>query len=424
MGFLSDLFSGVDDIARSDSAAFDDLSRFDFSGFEDRAEDNVRTVMENDALRTVGLPIADYFSFGLASPAIRAKYNKMQTGNSRFKLSDFARSIAGNYIGNQLLPASDSFTLADMGYNTAAGAGRGAISAGVQGGDVGEGAKTGAIGGGLVSAGDYVGNNYLSTPSSNAVPSQTNQSAGFQQQYLGREQNQSVAPWAGETTGLTSDDITGTQRSTVPLYVGKDSPQAYAAKTSSLEGPGTMDALGEFLQGLMPQNTERLGSNLSNLMGMYSGWRKYRDARALKRQLSGSRGPYMENLRNQLAARDAARGRRSNVGGREVQLQAALADLDARMAPAQMMASQAQFSGLDNILRSGYGLGQGMGYWGRQPTAVTPPPSQFGGGAVPRLNGMFNIPSPVKLPDMNIPETPGMWDLSSMGNRRRLGYEG
>ena len=115
MGFLNNLFSGVDDVARGDLGMFDDLSRMDFSGAEDRMDGSLMNIMENDSLRTVGLPIADYFSLGLASQAAKAKYNKLKYGQSGMEWGDIAKSMAGNYLGNEFLPATRADNLSGVG---------------------------------------------------------------------------------------------------------------------------------------------------------------------------------------------------------------------------------------------------------------------------------------------------------------------
>jgi hypothetical protein len=73
-----------------------------------------------------------------------------------------------------------------------------------------------------------------------------------------------------------------------------------------------------------------LGQQVSSLQGLY-----------------GQNSPYAAQLRNKLNAQAAQTGRRSNVAGRETQLQAMLADRSASLAPTLMQLNQAR-GGLKN----------------------------------------------------------------------------
>lgn len=76
--------------------------------------------------------------------------------------------------------------------------------------------------------------------------------------------------------------------------------------------------------GLGMNNNRMLGQQIGNLQGLY-----------------GQNSPYATALRQQLERRDAAAGRRSQYGPREVELQAALAGNAARLAPSlQQLYSQ------------------------------------------------------------------------------------
>lgn len=75
---------------------------------------------------------------------------------------------------------------------------------------------------------------------------------------------------------------------------------------------------------------QQLGSQMSTLQGMY-----------------GQNSAYAQNMRNTLMAKAAQGGHRSDIGGREVQLQAALAQHAAGLMPTQMQMQQQQ-QGLQN----------------------------------------------------------------------------
>ena len=92
-------------------------------------------------------------------------------------------------------------------------------------------------------------------------------------------------------------------------------------------------------------------NNVGDLASMlYGFYNNRRQQKALGQQaaglqsLYGQNSPYAKQLRNTLNAKAAATGRRSNVAGRETQLQAMLADRAASMAPTLMQLNQARGS--------------------------------------------------------------------------------
>lgn len=78
-----------------------------------------------------------------------------------------------------------------------------------------------------------------------------------------------------------------------------------------------------------------LGSIASGLYGMYKGNQADKQASTLA-NMYGQNSPYAAAMRQQLDRRDAAAGRRSQYGPREVELQAALANQYGRNAPTMM----------------------------------------------------------------------------------------
>lgn len=93
-----------------------------------------------------------------------------------------------------------------------------------------------------------------------------------------------------------------------------------------------------------------LGGTLTGLSGLYQGQRAAgsasQAATAAQTQaqqladLYGPNSPYAQQLREELGRRDAAAGRRSQYGPREVELQARLADVAARNAPNLLAANK------------------------------------------------------------------------------------
>jgi len=171
----------------------------------------------------------------------------------------------------------------------------------------------------------------------------------------------------------------------------------------------------DFISGLMPSTPTRFGDTAQGLLGMYSGYRRSRAAKEMLRSIGGNRGSYEANLRNQLRARDAANGRRSNYGGREVELQSALAQLDSRNAPAISQINDARYSGLDTMLRSGLNMGGNLGWFGSQ--RARPDPGLRPVGTVQPLPTMPQIPlmEPMQLGEMGPGINKARWGQGGLG---------
>jgi len=112
-------------------------------------------------------------------------------------------------------------------------------------------------------------------------------------------------------------------------------------------GGGGMDKIGSFA-------SNHVGDLAQALFGIYNNRRQ---SNQLQQQMSGLQGlysqnsPYAQQLRNNLAAKAAQGGHRSDIGAREVQLQAALADKAASMTPSLYQMQQGR-NLLDNSLYS------------------------------------------------------------------------
>lgn len=106
----------------------------------------------------------------------------------------------------------------------------------------------------------------------------------------------------------------------------------------------------------------KFGDLAGGLMQLYQANRAYRQSNSLLGSITGGNGAYSQNLRNQLMAKDAASGRRSNYGGREVQLQSALAQLNSQQAPAIMNLQNQRENGLFSGLQGLYTIGSRGGW--------------------------------------------------------------
>ena len=117
--------------------------------------------------------------------------------------------------------------------------------------------------------------------------------------------------------------------------------------------------------------TMNLGGTLAGLGGMYQANEAARQSGELSRTLGGLYGqdsPYAQALREQLARKDAAAGRRSQYGPREVELQAKLANMYAQTAPQTIAAQKAERLASNQRLNALLGLGKETGAlpWARQ----------------------------------------------------------
>ncbi len=114
------------------------------------------------------------------------------------------------------------------------------------------------------------------------------------------------------------------------------------------------------------KNKKKLGGLADNLASMY-----------------GPNSPYAQQLQQQLMRRDAAAGRRSQYGPRGVELQARLADVNARMAPTLQSLYGAQGQQNNALLNNGLRFGQQSGLMGAAG-------NYLGQQAMPWINSMFN----------------------------------
>lgn len=126
------------------------------------------------------------------------------------------------------------------------------------------------------------------------------------------------------------------------------------ANTFSGAPDKSISSVGQFS---LPSIFGNVGSSLGNFAlnnagdlasMLYGFYNNRKQQKALGQQISGlqslygQNSPYAQQLRNKLNAQAAATGRRSNVAGRETQLQAMLADRNAQMSPHLMQLNQAR----------------------------------------------------------------------------------
>lgn len=128
---------------------------------------------------------------------------------------------------------------------------------------------------------------------------------------------------------------------------------------SGLSSPGGATAAAEGMSSGMD-----MSSILNGLGGIYSGYQGMKSAGDMLGGLQGlysQNSPYAQQLRQALARQDAASGRRSQYGNREVELQARLAQMASNQIPAMNQLSSRQNTMRAQMLQNGIGLFNALG---------------------------------------------------------------
>lgn len=282
------------------------------------------------------------------------------------------------------------------------GATRGAASAGLSGGD----AREGFVRGGLPGLASYAADSVA------PYFSNTTTDGGGGNNVTYEEGGYSRAPWAQTKDNSIFVDGAGPQSlptnynpSTEGTSVFTDGTKRASSSNSGFESP----ALTQFFDKLIPSSPSGWGDMAQGLMGMYGGYRQRRDARKMRDQYGPNRATYGQQLQQTLQRRDAASGRRSDYGGRAVELQAKLADLDSRNAPMMSQLSNQSTMGLANMLQSGLRYGGKAGWFGDKynPNVPTAPATSA------MLPSTWTQPQPTNM-DLN-------YDPALGRNRYKLG---
>ena len=349
--------------------------------------------------RTIGTAIGSYFTGGLLSGAMGsaaggAANAALWSGAQGARGNDLWRAAASGGLSGAMPDVAGYAGVDDYDLARAVNGGvRGATGAALNNGNVGVGAITGAAPG-LAS---YGGGQYSNAMSENPF-------------------GQNYSPTPGySTSGSFGKELTSTPQSTAPWsssYVGADTPNGPQERASALNANSTFEnpAFGQFFNQLMPDSAQGWGDLAQGLMGMYMGHRQRKDAKEMMRSYGGNRSAYGQQLQKNLQRRDAAAGRRSDYGGREVELQAKLAELDSRNAPLMSQLSQQKLMGLANMFQSGLRYGGKSGAFGSQYNPNVPQQPVSMGGMLPST---WTQPQPSNM-DLN-------FDPNQGRNRYRLG---
>ncbi len=130
-------------------------------------------------------------------------------------------------------------------------------------------------------------------------------------------------------------------------------------------GGGNM--ISNFIKGLTPGNVKQgfdLARTVSSLAGLYSSNKQNQNLSSLAKDMAGMYKPgssYEEQLRKELQRRDAMSGRRSQYGPRAVELQARLAEMASRQAPALAQIYAQQGNTQNQVMKDLLNLGQYSG---------------------------------------------------------------
>jgi hypothetical protein len=311
----------------------------------------------SSGLRTAAMPaafiggamLAPYLAGGLGSLGASSGI----AGGSGFTAGSVA-GLGGTGAGLSITPAmaaaiTPSFAAAG-GSVLGAAASRGLTNAALNaatGGDLESSLRAGAIGAVSGGAGQYLGNTFgpIAGQAGGSAVSTALQGGSFSD----------VLRNAGTSAGLSGLNSAG----------------------GSMFGNLSENPLFGSIQKFMGNNGPQIGTALEGLAGLYQGYQQRRMAKEFMSGYGTNRGSYETQLRNNLARRDAASGRRSDYAGRETQLQAALAELDSRNAPAMMQAQQAKMSGQLGMLQSLLRFGGKSGFFDR-PQTMMPSLSSLG----------------------------------------------
>lgn len=290
-------------------------------------------------------------------------------------LGPFAAQVAGSAAGGYLPNFGELAGISTPGlqsiFNSALGSG---ATAALSGGDIGKSMVYGSI----PSLASYFGPNLSGTNMSDPFNKNMTNIPGLQQTNVGditgMSPQQSFAPWSGNSS-----------ISSLPSF--NQEKQSSLFESSGLQG------FFDNINGFLPSTQKGWGDMAQGLLGMWQGNKQRKTAKGLLDTISGRRGSYETSLRNQLQARDAASGRRSNYAGRETELQGNLAKLDAGNAPMMAQLQTMQNSGLFNMLSSGLRWGGKSGLFGDSYNPNVPTP-QFQPNSMPSfsLGGMGSNP--------------------------------
>lgn len=351
------------------------------------------------SLATTGLGSTGGWLSGMGGAALKnAGYNAGFTALQGGDGKDILKSAAiGGLSGGAGYYAGNNLGLSGLSGRAAEAATRGAVGSALYGGsgsDVLRSAAAGGLSQGIPNVAGYLGvpDEYGNTLNSALRGGVSSSLAGGN--FLEGAARSSLPTaltdfFRSQTSNMIPDDLPGTLGGTVtdaegetsvtmggePVDTGDTGGNMFATNSSGGNDNPLFSSIQSAL-GSFSSNPQQIGNFAEGLAGLYQGYKQRKMAKEFMRGYGTNRGSYEKQLRNNLARKDAAMGRRSDYGGRETQLQAALAELDSRNAPAMMQAQNAMLGGNLGMLQSLLRFGGKQGYFGgRQQTPQAQMPS-------------------------------------------------
>lgn len=259
---------------------------------------------------------------------------------------------------------------------------QGGLNAGLQGKNIGQGALSGAAIPGMNMAGNYLGNSYNNytnsdMPDLGTLGGTMSDSFGENSASMGGY-NSTAQMQANETPGVTEQ--VAANGNPLKRAMGYGGTSAAASPSATTDASPFVSATGNGTQSSGPAYGNMAGS----LLGLYSAYQQHKRNSDLANGLQsmyGQNSPYAQQLNQALLRQQAASGRRSDVGGRQVELQARLADLNSRNAPMINSLNNNNNNGTNAMLNNLYNIGNQSGAF-----------SAIGRQAQPWLNSVFASP--------------------------------
>lgn len=167
-----------------------------------------------------------------------------------------------------------------------------------------------------------------------------------------------LAGQAGSTLGSVVGGAINPALSGVGGAIGGQMAQGAAAKAEGQYGQATGPVGSQGSSSAMDYGA--LGAGLGQIWNRYGAAKEYGNQGKQLASLYGPDSAYAQQLRQSLARQDASRGRRSQVGTREVELQARLADLASRNAPQLQQLTKAKSDEKNKMYTDLYSFGRGL----------------------------------------------------------------
>lgn len=410
-GMLKTAATSVREIMNSSEHLWDDLERSG-PGFQRGIAGGLRNNSEHwsvmaqrdidDPARQItnaGLTLASLFGayYGAANPStIGGAFGSGYAGGSvatAAKGGDQDQIAKGGLIGGAS-SAAGQYVGSNSGSPALGGATRGGLGALANGGNMGRGALSGALGSQMPDVGTSVGitdpelnkafnsslqsgltakvngGNVRSAAIGGAAPGLVGYGASQMDDYgTGYDPIKSAsgaysspAPWSQNYNSATTPTPWSSNAGGFTPATGGES-QGNPLKDMFKTGVNWLgDTMGAGINAM--GGRQAFGDTMQGLAGLYGGWRQRKQANELMNRMGLNRQAYQDQLRKNLMARDAAAGKRSDYGGRETQLMSSLAELDARNGPAMMQLSNMGLGGGLAMLGSGLKMGADLGAFG------------------------------------------------------------